>query len=68
MVASFPSCCARGERPRCRSAAEQPDELAPPYSNTSSARASNSGGIVKPIDLSGLEIDGQIEPCRLRDG
>src|SRR5262249_40194516 len=40
---------ARRERPRCR-AAEQRDEVAPvAHSITSSARASNCGGTVRPI-------------------
>src|SRR5262245_60547106 len=38
---------ARRERPRCR-ATEQRDELAAPHSITSSARASNVGGISRP--------------------
>src|SRR5215467_10773278 len=38
---------ARRERPRCRCAAEQRDELAPPHSITSSARASSVGGTVR---------------------
>src|SRR5262249_31925747 len=37
----------RRERPRCRTA-EQSDELAPPHSITSSARASNVGGTSRP--------------------
>src|SRR5262249_34905799 len=38
----------RGERPRCRRAAEQCDELAPLHSITSSARASSVGGTSRP--------------------
>src|SRR5262249_25572148 len=43
---------ARRERPRCRGAAQQRDKLAPPHhSITSSARASNVGGISRPSAL-----------------
>src|SRR5262249_55994236 len=38
---------ARRERPRCRSAAEQRDELASDHSITLSARASSVGGMVR---------------------
>src|SRR5262249_34602844 len=41
----------RRERPRCCRAAEQRDELAPPHSITSSARASSVGGTVRPSAL-----------------
>jgi hypothetical protein len=40
----------RGERPRCR-AAEGKDELPPPHSIISSARASNCGGTSMPSAL-----------------
>jgi hypothetical protein len=40
--------CARRERPRCGSAAEQRDELAAFHSITSSARTSNVLGMVRP--------------------
>src|SRR5262249_20535737 len=39
---------ARRERPRGRRAAKQRDELAPPHSIASSARASSVGGISSP--------------------
>src|SRR5262245_64674071 len=42
---------ARRERPRGRRAAEQRDELAPPHSITSSARASSVGGTSRPSIL-----------------
>src|SRR5215471_5585628 len=42
---------ARRERPRCRRAAEQRDELAPLHSITSSARRRNASGIVSPSAL-----------------
>src|SRR6516165_4035101 len=38
----------RGEWPRRRRAAEKPDELAPPHSITSSARASRDAGTSRP--------------------
>src|SRR5262249_45197779 len=41
------ACCARRERPR-RRAADERDELAPPQSITSSARASSVGGTSRP--------------------
>src|SRR5450759_524819 len=51
---------ARGERPkirRCRRrAAESQDELAPPHSITSSARASSVGAISRPIALAALRL------------
>src|SRR5262245_39083340 len=40
---------ARRERPRRCRAAEQRDDVAPPHSITSSARASRVGGISSPI-------------------
>ena len=46
----------RRERPRCRRAAEQRDELAPPHSITSSARASSEGGISRPSALAVLRL------------
>ena len=49
----------RRQRPRCRRAAEQRDELAPLHSITSSARASSVGGTVEAERLGGLEIDDQ---------
>jgi hypothetical protein len=49
---------ARRERPRGDRAAEQRDELAAPYSITSSARASSMGGTSSP---SALEIDNQLD-------
>ena len=54
---------ARGERPRNgrrRRAAKHRDELAPPHSITSSARASTVGGTVEAERLGGLEIDHQL--------
>ena len=45
----------RHERPR-RSAAKQRDELAPPHSITSSARASSIGGISRPRALAVLRL------------
>ena len=42
---------ARRERPRRRRTAEKRDELAPPHSITSSARASRDGGTVRPSIL-----------------
>ena len=47
---------ARRERPRCRRATEQRDELAPPHSITSSARASSVGGTVRPSALAVLRL------------
>jgi hypothetical protein len=41
----------RAERPYDRRTAEQRDELAPPHSITSSARASRAAGMVAPIAL-----------------
>src|SRR5215472_5971859 len=46
---------ARRERPH-RCAAEQRDELAPPHSITSSARASSDGGIVRPSALAVIRL------------
>src|SRR5262249_24788753 len=46
---------ARRERPR-RRAAEQRNELAPPHSITSSARASNVAGISRPSALAVLRF------------
>ena len=47
---------ARRERPRGRRAAEQRDELAPPHSITSSARASSVGGTSRPSALAVLRL------------
>ena len=47
---------ARGERPRDRRAAEKRDELAPPHSITSSARASSVGGTSRPSALAVLRL------------
>ena len=58
---------ARRERPGRRRAAEQRDELAPPHSITSSARASSVGGTVEAKRLGGLEVDDQFELGRLHD-
>src|SRR6516165_3571155 len=45
------------ERPRCRRAAEQRDELAPPdHSITSSARSRNDSGIVSPSALAVVRL------------
>src|SRR4051794_4220236 len=44
------------ERPRSRRAAEQRDELAPPHSMTSSARASSEGGTSNPRALAVLRL------------
>src|SRR5262249_40165371 len=44
------------ERPRNRGTPEQRDELAPPHSITSSARASNVGGISRPSALAVLRL------------
>src|SRR3974390_2017795 len=44
------------ERPRRRRAAEKRDELAPPHSITSSARASTDGGIVRPRAFAVLRL------------
>ena len=46
----------RRERPRCRRAAEQRDELAPLHSITSSARASSVGGTSRPSALAVLRL------------
>src|SRR5215472_9905024 len=46
---------ARHQRPRCR-AAKQRDELAPPHSITSSARASSVGGTSRPSALAVLRL------------
>ena len=46
----------RRQRPRCSRAAESRDELAPPHSITSSARASSDGGIVSPSALAVLRL------------
>ena len=51
---------ARRERPSRRTS-EQRDELAPPHSITSSARASSASGTVEAERLGGLEIDDQLE-------
>src|SRR6266545_788500 len=48
--------CARRERPRNRCAAEQRDELAPPHSITSSARASSVGGTSRPSVFAVLRL------------
>src|SRR5262245_4098642 len=47
---------ARRQRPRDSSAAEQRDELAPPHSITSSARASKLSGTVRPRALAVLRL------------
>ena len=47
--------CARCNRPR-RRATEQRDELAPPHSITSSARASNEGGTSMPSIFAVLRL------------
>jgi hypothetical protein len=47
--------CARRKRP-CRHAADERDELAPPHSITSSARASKIGGISDPMRLAVLRL------------
>src|SRR5262249_46167883 len=44
------------ERPHGCRAAEQRDELAPPHSITSSARASSVGGTSRPSALAGLRL------------
>ena len=67
MVGSFRLLRARRERPRGRRAAEQRDELAPPHSITSSARASSVGGTVEAEHPRGLEVDDQLELGRLHD-
>src|SRR5262249_39169765 len=46
----------RRERPRGRHAAEQRDELTPPHSITSSARASSVGGTSRPSALAVLRL------------
>src|SRR5262249_36112519 len=46
----------RRQRPRRRRAAEQRDELAPPHSITSSARASNVDGTSRPSALAVLRL------------
>src|SRR5262249_12244477 len=46
----------RRERPRGSRAAEQPDELPPPHSITSSASSTNESGIVSPIALAALRL------------
>ena len=53
-------CCARAASGHDRRAAEQRDELAPPHSITSSARASSVGGTVEAERLGGLEVDHQL--------
>ena len=58
---------ARRERPRRRRAAEKRDELAPPHSITSSARASSVGGTSRPSALAVLQVDDQLELGRLQD-
>src|SRR5262249_60951079 len=47
---------ARRERPCCRSAAEQCDELAALHSITSSARASNVAGTARPSAFARLRL------------
>src|SRR5215470_4260669 len=47
---------ARRERPCCRCAAEQRDELAASHSITSSARSRNDSGIVRPSTLAVLRL------------
>src|SRR5262245_41303926 len=46
----------RRDRPPCRGTAEQRDELAPPHSITSSARASTIGGISRPNAFAVLRL------------
>src|SRR5262249_46826064 len=46
----------RRDRPRCRGAAEQRDELATPHSITSSARNRNDSGIVRPSALAVVRL------------
>src|SRR5262249_3499360 len=46
----------RRERPGHRRAAEKTNELAPPHSITSSARASSEGGTVRPSALAVLRL------------
>ena len=50
----------------CRRAAEERDELPPPHSITSSARASSVAD-VEAKGLRGLEVDDELEPGRLID-
>src|SRR5262249_15185527 len=48
--------CTRRERPRRRRAASERNELAPPHSITSSARASSVSGTVRPSALAVLRL------------
>jgi hypothetical protein len=53
---SFGLLRARHQRPHCRRAADQPDELAPFHPITSSAVASSDGGTVRPGILAVLRL------------
>ena len=53
-------CCARAASGHARRAAEQRDELAPPHSITSSARASSVGGTSRPSALAVLRLIDQL--------
>jgi hypothetical protein len=54
-------CCARRERIRDRTAADERDELAPPHSITSSARASSVGGRPSVLAVLRLKYDRHAE-------
>jgi hypothetical protein len=53
-------CCARCERPGCRHATEQRDELASPHSITSSAREQRRRNF-EPERVGGLHVDDELD-------
>ena len=55
-ITGIAGCCARAASGQRRRAAEQRDELAPPHSITSSARASSVGGTSRPSALAVLRL------------
>ena len=67
-ITGIAGCCARAASGHAAAAPpSKRDELAPPHSITSSARASSVGGTSRPSILAVLAIDDQLELGRLHD-